>query len=90
MKYKIYDAKKLRDGLGKLTGADFAKAEKEARERGEQAVDIVISRTFHAVVAAKALGVVPEDIIELPIREYTVITGDVGSFLLAPELEGNQ
>lgn len=85
MKYKIYDAKKLHDGLENLTGADFAKAEKETRERGEQAIDIVISRTFHAVLAAKALGVVPEDIIELPIREYTLVTGDVGSFLLTPE-----
>lgn len=85
MAYKIYDAKKLQAGLEKLTGAEFAVAEREARERGEQAMDIVISRTFHAVLAAKALKVPVEDIIELPIREYTVITGDVGSFLLAPE-----
>lgn len=85
MKYKLYDAKKLHDGLNKLTGTDFAKAERDARERGEQAVDIVISRTFHAILAAKVFGVPPEDVIALPIREYTVITGDVGSFLLAPE-----
>ena len=85
MKYKLYDAKKLNDGLNKLTGADFAAAEREARERGEQTMDVVISRTFHAILAAKVFGVPPEDVIELPIREYTVITGDVGSFLLAPE-----
>lgn len=85
MAYKLYDAKKLQNGLEQLTGAEFAAAEREARERGEQAMDIVISRTFHAVLAAKALKVPVEDIIELPIREYTVITGDVGSFLLAPE-----
>lgn len=85
MAYKLYDAKKLQNGLEQLTGAEFAVAEREARERGEQAMDIVISRTFHAVLAAKALKVPVEDIIELPIREYTVITGDVGSFLLAPE-----
>ena len=85
MAYKLYDAKKLQTGLEQLTGDEFAVAEREARERGEQAMDIVISRTFHAVLAAKALKVPVEDIIELPIREYTVITGDVGSFLLAPE-----
>ncbi len=85
MEYKLYNAKKLHDGLNKLSGADFATAEREARERGEQAMDIVISRTFHAILAAKVLAVPPEDIIDLPIREYTVITGEVGSFLLAPE-----
>lgn len=87
MKYKIYDAKKLRDALEKMSGNDFAEAEKQARMEGDKSVDIMVSRTFFAVLAAKAFKVPFTDIQNLPIREYCVITGDVGSFLLTPDQE---
>jgi hypothetical protein len=85
MAYKIYNREKLFEALNKLSGRDFAEAERQARLEGETSVDIGTSRTFYAAVAAKALNKPLPDIMELPMREYFAITGDVGSFLLTPE-----
>ena len=85
MAYKIYNREKLFEALNKLSGRDFAEAERQARLEGETSVDIGTSRTFYAAVAAKALKMPLPDIMELPMREYFAITGDVGSFLLTPE-----
>jgi len=84
MEYKIYDKKKLEDGLLQMSGKDFAAAEKEARIDGDQSIDIMTSRTFYAAIAARVFKVRLDDIKELSLKEYAVITGDVGSFLLAP------
>lgn len=81
-KFKLYDPVKLKENLEKLTGRDFTKAETEARMEGDKSIDIMLSRTFYAAVAAKALGVPLPDIQDLPIKEYSMITGDVGNFLL--------
>lgn len=64
------DYKKLKQGLGELTGYDFAAAEQQARILGDGTPEIVYSKTFHAVIAAKVLGVTIDDIKGLPIREY--------------------
>lgn len=85
MAYKIYNREKLFEALNKLSGRDFAEAERQARLEGDTSVDIGTSRTFYAAVAAKALNKPLPDIMELPMREYFAITGDVGSFLLTPE-----
>lgn len=85
MAYKIYNREKLFEALNKLSGRDFAEAERQARLEGDTSVDIGTSRTFYAAVAAKALKTPLPDIMELPMREYFAITGDVGSFLLTPE-----
>ena len=85
MAYKIYNREKLFDALNKLSGRDFAEAERQARLEGDTSIDIGTSRTFYAAVAAKALKTPLPDIMELPMREYFAITGDVGSFLLTPE-----
>lgn len=85
MAYKIYNREKLFDALNKLSGRDFAEAERQARLEGDTSIDIGTSRTFYAAVAAKALKTPLPDIMELPMREFFAITGDVGSFLLTPE-----
>lgn len=88
--YKYYDKLKLAEALQGLTGRDFAIAEKEARRMGDQSIDICLSRTFFAAVAARCFKVPTEDILGLTIREYTLITGDVGSFLLTPTGQGTE
>ena len=85
MAYKIYNREKLFEALNKLSGRDFAEAARQARLEGDTSVDIGTSRTFYAAVAAKALKTPLPDIMELPMREFFAITGDVGSFLLTPE-----
>lgn len=85
MAYKIYNREKLFDALNKLSGRDFTEAERQARLEGDTSIDIGTSRTFYAAVAAKALKTPLPDILDLPMREFFAITGDVGSFLLAPE-----
>lgn len=85
MKFKIHDKTKLLAALENMTGADFADAEIQARFEGDKSIDIMLSRTFYAVLAAKAYKVPYPDIKNLPIKEYGEITGTVGSFLLTPE-----
>ena len=85
MAYKIYNREKLFEALNKLSGRDFAEAERQARLEGDTSIDVGTSRTFYAAVAAKALNTPMPDIMELPMREFFAITGDVGSFLLTPE-----
>ena len=85
MAYKIYNREKLFEALNKLSGRDFAEAERQARLEGDTSIDVGTSRTFYAAVAAKALNTPLPDIMELPMREFFAITGDVGSFLLTPE-----
>ncbi len=87
MKYKIYDKEKLEQALLSMTGKDFAAAEKEARFDGDNSVDIMTSRTFYAALAARAFKVPLPDILGLPVKEYALITGDVGTFLLMPDSE---
>lgn len=85
MKYKVYDKEKLEKALQNMSGNDFAKAEKEARREGDESIDILTSRMFYAALAARAFRMPLPDILELSLKEFAVITGDVGSFLLAPD-----
>lgn len=81
--YKFYDSEKLSEGLNALTGKDFQEAEAAARRSGDQTLDICMSRTFHAALAAKCFGVPLPEITKVSIREYARITNDVAVFLLA-------
>lgn len=85
--YKIYDEKILKEKLQNMTGSDFAKAEKQARLEGDMSIDIMTSRMFYAAIAARAFEKPLPDILELPLKEFAAITGDVGSFLLTPDAE---
>lgn len=75
------DLKKLNSGLNKMTGYDYEKAEEEARMLGTQIIDVSLSKTFHAVLAARALKIPVDEVLSLPIREYQHVTNAVGNFL---------
>ena len=85
MEYKIHDKEQLQKRLFEMTGNDFAKAERDARLEGDMSIDIMTSRMFYAAIAARAYNRPLPDILELPLKEFAEITGDVGTFLLAPE-----
>ena len=85
MEYKVYDKDKLEKALRAMSGNDFMKAEKAARQEGDQSMDIMTSRMFYAALAARAFKMPLPDLLELPLKEVAVITGDVGTFLLAPD-----
>ena len=73
-----------------MTGEDFTAAEEQARINGDKSLDIITSRRFYAAVAARAYKVPLEDIMELNIKEYAEITGDVGGFLIGGGSEEKQ
>lgn len=77
----VIDYKKLEQGLATLTGNDFANAEMAARMMGDGTMDITYSKTFHAIIAAKVLGVTPDDIKYLAIQEYVAVVSTVSIFL---------
>lgn len=87
MKYKKSE---LREKLEMMTGEDFTAAEEQARINGDKSLDIITSRRFYAAVAARAYKVPLEDIMELNIKEYAEITGDVGGFLIGGGSEEKQ
>ena len=62
------DIEKLKQGLEQLTGVEHMAAEKEARRRGANVIEINFSKCFQAVVAAKALGVSYEEIANLKVN----------------------
>ena len=76
------DYKVLKEGLNKLTGYDFQDAETACRKLGDQVPEISLSKNFQATLAAKCLGVTKDDLLALPIKDYTAVTGVVFSFLL--------
>ncbi len=79
---KKIDYKKLSEGLKELSGRDFAAAEQQARLLGDGTPDVIYSKTFQSVIAAKVLGAPVDDIQDLPIQEYVAVTSKVSNFLV--------
>lgn len=75
------DMAKLEEGLGKLSGLDLEAAEVMERSEGNTFPDVTFSKSFHAKLAAIALGVAAADIKELPLKEYMRVAQAVFSFL---------
>lgn len=75
------DFDKLTKGLNALTGYDYEAAEKQARALGDTSAEIGLSKTFQAILAAKALGVKPDDLKALPIKDYAQAMAQVFGFL---------
>lgn len=75
------DYEKLKNGLEQLNGNDYIEAEHEAKHKGDTSIEPTFSKTFQAVVAAKALGVEYEAITKLKFREFTTVTLAVFVFL---------
>lgn len=78
------DFEKLDAGLKTLRGLDFETAERKERTAGNNYPDVTFSKSFQARLAATALDVPVADIKELPLREFSQVTGAVFNFLFTP------
>ena len=79
----MIDATNLEEKLEGLRGLDFEQAESLERQAGNNYPEMSFSKGFQARLAAKALGVPPADIKELPLKEYSRICTRVFNFLFA-------
>ena len=75
-----FSMEKLNAGLENLTGRDLERLEKIARTMGETMPEITLSKKYQALVAAKALGVKYDDVLELPAKKYLNVTLAVFNF----------
>lgn len=74
--------KTLNLDMDKLTGKDILAVESEAvAMAGGPVTDF--SKTYQAVLAAKAAGVAPDMIIALPAKDFLTVTLEASAFLLA-------
>lgn len=72
----------LDSALETLTGQHLIDATTEARALGDKSPLVETSKIYQAVVAAKALGIASDAIINLPAKDFARITMAVASFLL--------
>lgn len=67
--------------LEDLTGADVLSAEQEARMRGDASPNPLFSSQGRAILAARAAGIIVDDIIALSAPDFMLVTTEVGNFL---------
>ena len=79
----MIDTKDLTQGLSQLNGYDYEDAERQLRLLGDNSPEPTFSKRFQAILAAKALHIVPDEIRALPMREYASVTLQVFDFLLS-------
>ena len=72
---------KLEEKLATLTGHDFELAEFAERNKGNATPMLTFSSAFQARLAARALDCTPDDLKDLPLKEYTSIINRVANFL---------
>ncbi|QGQ95869.1 phage tail assembly protein [Paenibacillus psychroresistens] len=72
----------------KLTGYQIIEAEVEARGMGETSPNPLFSSRGLAIIAAKASGHIPEDIIGLSAPDFLMVTNTVSNFLYGWVLPG--
>ena len=82
----------LKFDFDKITGNDIIAAEKEARTLGDNTPDACYSKTFQAIIAAKAadypLNV--DDVLGMNGMDFINITTQAGNFLFGWALPGAQ
>lgn len=78
---KKLEMEKLINGLENLTGQDYINAERMAKRHGEKSPLLQFTGSFHAALAAKALGITYVEVCDLPVREYALVTTMVTNFL---------
>lgn len=69
--------------LNKLTGRDMIDAEQEARALGDNTFHPLSGQKGLAVIAAKATGLVVDDLLSLVAPDFLVVTSTVNNFLFA-------
>lgn len=75
------DTSKLEEQLKTLTGRDFEEAEKEERRAGNTTPMIQFTSGFLSRLGARALGVNPHEIKNMPLNEYTDFIVRTSNFL---------
>ena len=79
----MVDINELKNKLENLKGTDFELVESEERSAGNNSVDVTLSKSFQARLAARALGVTPHEIKNLPLKQYSKVVLTVMSFLFS-------
>lgn len=86
----MIDVNFLKEKLDNLTGLDFEECEKEERTSGNNSVDVSLSKSFQARLAARALGVNPHEIKGLPLKKYSKVVMEVMTFLFGSESDSTE
>ena len=81
----MLDTEKLETGLTKLRGLDFEACEAAERAAGNTFPELSFQKSFQARLAAKALGVNPHDLLELPMKTFNQVCIRTFGFLNAPD-----
>lgn len=79
------ETKEIKLDFNSLTGKQLIEAEREARLKGDQTPSVFLSMTFQAIVAGKLIGVLSDDIEDLPATDFRNIVLPVANFLLTAE-----
>ena len=72
---------KLKEGLSKLTGNDYERAERDERASGNNAALLINTMSFATRLASYALNVPAREVKDLPIQAYLKVNAEVLSFL---------
>lgn len=74
----------------KITGNDIVSAEKESRMLGDNTPDVCYSKTFQAIIAAKAADckLIVDDVMGLSGGDFINATTQAGNFLFGWALPG--
>ena len=80
--------------LNKIDGAAILDCERQCRMLGEVSPDVQFSKTFSALLAAKASGVIYDDIRRLSGPDFMYVLNTISNFLfggisLEPETSGS-
>ena len=67
--------------LASLTGQDLVAAEQQARAAGDMSPMVKLSMQYQASLAAKALGMKLDDVMDLPAPVFSKLTDVVATFL---------
>lgn len=81
----MIDFEKLDAGLNKLRGYDMEEAEIAERAAGNNFVNLSLTKSFQARLAAKALDMNVHDLRELPIKEYDAACNRVFLFFFGTD-----
>lgn len=68
----------------KITGTEMLAAEREARAMGDDTPSVFLSMRYQAVLAAKVIGVLPDDLMAMPATDFKKVVLPVANFLLDP------
>ena len=75
------DYEKLNEGLNKLTGYDLEACERDERAVNNNYPDLTFSKSFQIRLAARALEVRPDELKNLPLKDYNRVCQMVFGFL---------